>query len=272
MSDLEDFEGDAGLFEEPDDFRPPPPESHFATYKRKLANAEPSEITLKLVGKSPLWGHLLWNAGIFTADYLDKNAVDLVKNKKILELGAASGLPGLVSALNDAKLVVSTDYPDPDLLSHIQYNFDLLNEQYKGQLSKYIVKGYIWGNNVGPILYPKEEEDKELSDKEISEVEDEDKFDLIILSDLVFNHTEHHKLLTTCRKTLKKDGKCLVVFSPHRPHLLHKDLEFFETAEKEYEFKSHQVSMVNWTPMFQEDEETVEIRSRVYCFLLSANW
>lgn len=63
----------------------------------------------------------------------------------------------------------------------------------------------------------------------------------------------------------------MVVFSPHRPHLLNDDLQFFETA-KEYQFKPEKIDLVTWTPMFEEDEETVEIRSRVYSFFLIPEW
>ena len=42
------IEGD--LFEEPEGFLPERPSSHFSTYKRKIPNAEPQEITMKLVG------------------------------------------------------------------------------------------------------------------------------------------------------------------------------------------------------------------------------
>ncbi|RLV95446.1 Protein N-methyltransferase NNT1 [Spathaspora sp. JA1] len=250
------FEGN--LFEEPEDFLPPPPESHFAKYTRKTAS-HPQDISLKLVGKSPLWGHLLWNAGIYTADYLDRHASDLVRGKKVLELGAAAGLPSLICSLNHASEVVCTDYPDADLISHIEYNFQDLKQ--KTELGEYRVQGYIWGQDVTPLIYT----------QETVEVREEDKFDLIILSDLVFNHTEHHKLLTTCRKSLKSTGRCLVVFSPHRAWLLEDDLKFFETCE-EYQFKAEKIELVNWKPMFEEDEESAEIRSRVYSFFLNPEW
>ncbi|EMG48690.1 EFM7 Protein N-terminal and lysine N-methyltransferase EFM7 [Candida maltosa Xu316] len=258
MSD-DEISIEGNLFEEPEGFLPSRPSSHFASYKRKIPNAKPEEITMKLVGHNPLYGHLLWNAGIFTADYLDKHADTLVQNKRILELGAASALPSLVCSLNGASEVISTDYPDPDLLSHIEYSFNELSK--KTELSKYSVKGYIWGHDLGELVFgePKRE------------LKEEEKFDLIILSDLVFNHSEHHKLLSSCRKGLKKDGRCLVVFSPHRPHLLDDDLRFFETA-KEYEFKTEKIDLVTWTPMFEEDEETVEIRARVYSFFLIPEW
>ncbi|EGW34293.1 uncharacterized protein SPAPADRAFT_59716 [Spathaspora passalidarum NRRL Y-27907] len=260
MSD-DEVSFDGNLFEEPEDFLPPPPESHFAKYTRKVVHDnQPQEITLKLVGKSPLWGHLLWNAGIYTADYLDKHAEDLVKGKKILELGAAAGLPSLICSLNQASEVVCTDYPDADLISHIDYNFKDLESKTK--LCDYRVQGYIWGQDVSPLVYNKEE---------VVNIKEEDKFDLIILSDLVFNHTEHHKLLATCRKSLKSNGKCLVVFSPHRAWLLEEDLKFFVTCE-EYDLKAEKIELVNWKPMFEEDEESAEIRSRVYSYFLNPQW
>ncbi|SCW00610.1 LAFE_0C07998g1_1 [Lachancea fermentati] len=226
MSDVESFI-QSDLFEEPEDFYKPPPKPHFACYEREEISPESmslkKNVKLRLVGSSPLWGHLLWNAGIYTSKHLDKHP-ELVKDKFVLELGAAGALPSLISGLIGARKCVATDYPDPDLLANIQYN---VNEQlYAGkelpqegkdleaELEKrnVVVEGYIWGNEFDPILahLPKKS----------------DKFDLIILSDLVFNHTEHEKLLKTTKELLAENGKALVVFSPHRPWLLNADLAF----------------------------------------------
>lgn len=263
MSDDEIDIGGA-LFEEPEGFLPPPPESHFVDYERVKGKENPSKITLKLVGKSPLWGHLLWNAGKYTANFLDEHALALVQGKKVLELGAAAGLPSLVCAINGADTVICTDYPDPDLLSHIQYNVD--HCEGIPQDTKVKVQGFIWGQDVRSLCYD-EAEAETLPET----VDEKDKFDLVILSDLVFNHTEHGKLLSTCRQSMKKNGVALVVFSPHRPWLLEQDLNFFTTCE-EYDLKAEKVEMVNWAPMFEEDDETVEIRSRVYCYKLHPQW
>lgn len=108
-------------------------------------------------------------------------------------------------------------------------------------------------------------------DEETRDLKEDEKFDLIILSDLIFNHTEHHKLLSACRQSLKSTGKCLVVFSPHRAHLLDEDLKFFQTCE-EYDFKAERIDMISMTPMFVEDEETAEVRSRVYSYFLIPRW
>ncbi|SMN21259.1 similar to Saccharomyces cerevisiae YLR285W NNT1 Putative nicotinamide N-methyltransferase, has a role in rDNA silencing and in lifespan determination [Maudiozyma saulgeensis] len=245
MSDIESLNG--ALFEEPEDFRPPAPKEHFVTYTRDYiapeSKSQKKDIELKLVGNSPLWGHLLWNAGKYTAQHIDKHPEQIV-GKSVLELGAASALPSIVAGLVGAKNVVSTDYPDADLISNIEHNCNGLDNVN--------VQGYIWGNSYNEIL----------------KLNNNEKFDFIILSDLVFNHTEHHKLLKTTRDLLKEDGRALVVFSPHRPKLLGDDLKFFDTAKDDYNFKVTKIEMVNWKPMFEEDDETIEIRSRVYAYYL----
>ena len=139
-----------------------------------------------------------------------------------------------------------------ELINNIKDNVAKYNKH-----NNVVVEGYIWGNEYDDIV-------KHLP------ATAENKFDLIIMSDLVFNHTEHHKLLKTGKDLLAKGGKILVVFSPHRPWLLQDDLQFFETCKEEpYGFKVEKIDLVNWKPMFDEDEETVEIRSRVYSFYLT---
>lgn len=267
MSD-DEISIEGNLFEEPEGFRPPPPEAHFTDYKRIEGKSDPSSLKLRLVGKSPLWGHLLWNAGIFTANYLDEHSETLVKGKKVLELGAAASLPSIVCAINGASKVVSTDYPDPELLQNIQYNFDHCEGIPKETKTK--VKGYIWGQDVRSIIMDDIEDEDDLPNYE--DIKEEDKYDLVILSDLIFNHTEHLKLLKACRQTLKKLGKGLIVFSPHRAHLLHEDLKFFQTSEQ-FEFKAEQIDLQIWQPMFQEEpEDTAEIRSRVYSYFIIPQW
>jgi nicotinamide N-methyltransferase len=58
-------------------------------------------------------------------------------------------------------------------------------------------------------------------------------FDVLILADLLFNHSEHGKLIQTVQQTLqrKRDACALVFFTPYRPWLLEKDLAFFDLAK-----------------------------------------
>jgi len=58
-------------------------------------------------------------------------------------------------------------------------------------------------------------------------------FDTLILADLLFNHSEHEKLVKTLQQTMNHTNSCaLVFFTPYRPWLLKKDLSFFEKAEE----------------------------------------
>jgi predicted nicotinamide N-methyase len=154
MSETED-QVDFGLFEEPSNFRPKTPEATFAYYSpppdrlpsssrvqlqpshaQEKSKSDAGAIKLKLVGFSALWGHHLWNAAPVLSDYilLYRDLLLPQASTCVLELGAASGLPSIVAAkaldvLDDVKgkgkgkaTVVSTDYPDPDLITNLREN------------------------------------------------------------------------------------------------------------------------------------------------------
>lgn len=255
MSDSEEF---SDLFDEPKDFYKPEPEATFEHYTRQsqyVTPGEPSQIKLRLVGKSPLWGHLLWNAGIVTTDFIDTYRDQYITGQSVLELGAAAALPSLNACLS-ARNVVITDYPDPDLIENININVNLLKQSVKtpknDKVSQIHVEGYIWGNRTDDIL----------------KLNNNDKFDFIILSDLVFNHSEHAKLLKACAETLADYGKILVVFTHHRPKLAHRDLQFFTDAEENYNFKCTKIIQKLMTPMFEKDEGDETVRSMVYGYLI----
>ncbi|BFZ58085.1 Protein N-terminal and lysine N-methyltransferase efm7 [Savitreella phatthalungensis] len=181
------------------------------------------ELSIRLVHHSPLWGHLLWSAGKILANYLDSHQ-ELYRDKNVLELGAAGALPSLICAYNGAKTIVATDYPDPDLIQNIDHNLNHSGEPSGLTLdrSKAHACGYIWGRDVQELL----------------SLAHGDKYDLLILSDLVFNHQAHRDLLKTCRNTLadRADAQALVFFTHHRPHLAHKDMAFFDLARDEFDF------------------------------------
>lgn len=99
--------------------------------------------------------------------------------------------------------------------------------------------GYIWGRDVTSLL-------------SVLPVK-EPKFDLLILSDLLFNHSQHKALAETVRLTLAVGGRALVFFTPHRPWLYADDLKFFEVAE-EVGFSVEKVLEEKLeAPMFEED-------------------
>lgn len=160
-------------------------------------------------------------------------------DKNVLELGAGGGLPSLTAALRGARAVVVTDYPDVDLVRNLTYNIEscsLLTSAHA-----IAARGYLWGASADELLsvFPGTEQG----------------YDLLILADLLFNHSEHEKLVSSIQHTLKRTPACqaLVFFTPYRPWLLHKDLSFFDLAvasgfvvEKMFEHVMDRV-------MFEED-------------------
>ena len=75
-------------------------------------------------------------------------------------------------------------------------------------------KGYLWGAPTSPAL--------------------SGGFHLLILADVLFNHSEHSKLLSTLHLTLRRSSssRALVFFTPYRPWLLNKDMAFFDLAKQ----------------------------------------
>ena len=123
------------------------------------------------------------------------------------------------------------------------------------------LQGHIWGQKIPEIL-------STLSSGCSGEEEGigRGKFDLIILSDLIFNHSQHDALLKTCAECLSPspsslspssstatitssssslrsshpsasapdvEPTVLVFYTHHRPHLASRDMEFFEKARGE---------------------------------------
>lgn len=246
----------------PEEERPPTPEPTVTTFIRSSNHAERGNVSsqqqiwdaieVRLVGTHPLWGHYLWNAARAFANYLDVNP-RLYRSKNVLELGAGGGLPGLVTALNGSRKTVLTDYPDQSLLDNLKFNVERNVQNPIKQ--NVIVQGYVWGTPVEPLL----------------ETVSPEKFGLIILSDLVFNHSQHDALLRTCELTLDdrdtgsetEKAAVLVFYTHHRPHLASRDMEFFEKATVSG-WKCVKIVTERYPPMFPEDSGDEEVRATVH--------
>lgn len=250
MASSDEDSEDLNLFKEPDDFYAPEKPATFVNYTTLQNN----QIPLRLVGNNPLWGHLLWNAGQVIARHIEENAASLVQGKTVLELGAGAGLPSLVSVICGAKYVLITDYPDPELIVNLQYNIEhAIEATFQRKIS---AQGYLWGNDVTSLTEALEEPEK--------------RFDVLILADILFNHSEHAKLVLTLQRTLKCDAQAcaLVFFTPYRPWLLEKDLRFFELAKeaglKVTKLFEHIMDKV----MFPQDPGDETLRRTVFAYEL----
>lgn len=140
-----------------------------------------------------------------------------------------------------------TDYPDAELVENLEFNIqncDLLKDG-EGEDSL-LAQGYLWGADVEPLLATLPKPEGHGSERQ---------FDVLILADLLFNHSEHAKLLISVQKTLARtsEARALVFFTPYRPWLLENDLKFFEIA-KEGGFAVEKIfEKVMDKVMFEED-------------------
>jgi len=175
---------------------------------------QPKELTLSLLKKHhSLWGEYVYNAARVIADRLDSGEID-VKGKRVLELGAGAGLPGLIAALNGASHSVISDYADADLIRVIDLNIDAIAGYHTCSCSSV---GFTFGDSPEVLT------------------RGGGLFDVVLMADLIFNRSEHRKLLASLRDCLEpNNGQGWCVFSHHDPakHLL--DLNFFELARSEF--------------------------------------
>eukprot|EP00833_Pecoramyces_ruminatium_P013976 jgi/Orpsp1_1/1188008/evm.model.d7180000061804.1 len=242
----EDFK----LFEIPDDYWKPPPENTFQDFERNPEDVQPgtpSKINLRLIGGHSLWGHWIWNAALLMAYRQDKDK-SYCKDKTVLELGAGGALNSFIAAINGAKNIVITDYPDKDLIENIEYNAKNLFPELVEQ-KKMSVIDHLWGRDVAPILA----------------LNNNEKFDLVLLADVIFNHNQQKQLLMSLYNTLKpKTGVALVYFTHHKPWIAHKDIEFFENGAAIYGFKYEEFETKVMKPMFEVDFGSELVRSTVH--------
>eukprot|EP00835_Amoeboradix_gromovi_P002752 NODE_162_length_16547_cov_0.334326.p6 type:complete len:239 gc:universal NODE_162_length_16547_cov_0.334326:3209-2493(-) len=195
---------------------------------------------VSVISRHPLWAHYVYNSAMEMSLYIQQNPC-LFKHKNVLELGAGVGIPSLTVA-NFAASVLVTDYPDYDLI-------EMLNRNFANQ-HNVKVQGLLWGNELTC------------------------KYDVILMADLVFNHSEQEKLLKTIKSSLKLTGFALVFFTSHRPWLRDADLLFFKKAIKLGFKVEFMYSASGYEPVFKEDspkdrnEDDLAMRSRVDAYTL----
>lgn len=147
-----------------------------------------------------LFSHFLWNAGLQLAEFIeDDEARWGVKGERVLELGAGTGLAGLVAGLVGAREVVISDYPAQEVLDNIRANVKRNIEEREGGIEGLVrVEGHEWGVLVDTFS-----------------VENEGAFGRLLVADCLWMPWQHGNLLKSIRWFLKEDGRAWVVAGFH---------------------------------------------------------
>lgn len=199
-------------------------------------------LEIRMVTKHVLWGDHLWNAGRWLAGHFDAHPEE-VQGKAVVELGAGAGLPSVVACLQGARCTVVTDYPDPELIQNLRHNLDtnIKDSQARSRINE---AGFLWGAPVDDLLA----------------FNGGKPFDLVILCDLLFNHSEHAKLLRSCQALLAPTGTVWCVFTHYLPERAAKDRKFLEVAP-EYGFGVEWVGQHRFDRLiFEQDKGDPEVR------------
>lgn len=221
-----------------------------------------------------------WNTARVTTSYLLKHAATLVEGKRILELGAGGALPSIACSLAGARTVVATDYADDVLMENIAFNAT----HNLGEGSSVLAVGHTWGHSVAELLDAGiTDEDRKAAAPAAAAADDEQgRYDVVILSDLMFNHSQHGALVKTLEATLKTavgvptpdpqsptaapQTPCALVFlTHHRPWLADADMAFMPRLAKRG--WGYERVVEEWTgPMFENDPGEERVRGTVHGF------
>jgi nicotinamide N-methyltransferase len=150
-----------------------------------------------------LFSHFLWNAGVQLAEFIEENEAWSVRGESVLELGAGTGLAGIVAGLSGGKRVVISDYPAPEVLGNVKTNVmrnidARRKDAQEGDIGEVTVEGHEWG----------------VLDDTFSKT-NEGGFGKILVADCLWMPWQHGNLLKSIGWFLSREGKAWVVAGFH---------------------------------------------------------
>lgn len=259
--------------------------------RQRLATLAPPPLLVQYRDKRhSLWGHKLWNAAKYIVKRMDERLID-VRGKSVIELGAGLGVPTLAAFKNGARLSVVTDYPDAELLEIIALNVEAncasgsLDADVQAEMEEAVAAHFAKDGRVPtpdqlraatqtrcivePLLWGK----KEHIDKVMQYTTGGAGYDVVILSDILFNHVCNDDLADTLAALLAKNAQAAgyCVFSHHRAFKQLHDFEFFDKCVRrglQYE----QLDEQDYPMMFPEDRGPESVRQPVKCYKITRRY
>ena len=142
-------------------------------------------------------GLTLWKASHYLCQY-QMDHIQLFENKRILELGAGLGLNGILAWKSTANSQVCITDGDSDALVHLRENVNRnRNENSHDDTHNNNISSnqLIWG--------------KETSTKFLSDIANNQTYDVIIASDIIYSPVIIEPLWETVQTLLKKPSSCV---------------------------------------------------------------
>jgi nicotinamide N-methyltransferase len=142
------------------------------------------------------------------------------------------------------------------------YTVDILRGRYPSG-TQVEAMPFIWGQDVQPLL------SSTIECAHSTSSAGGKKFDVLILADLLFNRSEHAKLLKTCKECMADDGTAWITYSHHDPEKAALDRNFFKLAiEEPYNFKVTKVQQQQLVDLFVCNDGMDKARGVVYLYHL----
>lgn len=198
------------------------------TYNPPWNSSNPTPVELRLPRPPPalyttLQANNLWLAAIYLADLICTYQINVAR-KRVAELGAGAGLPGVVACREGAE-AVSSDWGVDEVLDVIRDNFDRTC-----RCGKWAVVGHQWGTDPTPLL---------------NALGTDQRFDILLLADTLWVTEAHSALLDSIFALLEPGGSAQVTAGLHTGR---GPLERFITSAKSRRAIITLVREVRWRP------------------------
>lgn len=252
---------ECNLLEEPKDFYREPPKPKVVEFVlERGAEVPPQTLHFHLVASHPLWAHYLWNGGRHIARMIARGELP-VAGRRVLEFGAGAAVPSVVAALCGAAHVAATDFPEEPVLAPIRRNV-AENIPDPAVRARVAVHGFLWGADPAPLL--RSGVPSSTDDDGNNKDENEGKYDVLLLGDLLANHTALPDLARSVAQLMRRPhGTGIVAFSHHRPWLADRDLAIFAHL-RNLGVESAHVADIAADPMFADDPGSLEVRRTIH--------